>query len=380
MRRVAEFLVVAICTVAFAFTAIGICTLLLTGNSAGNHDFISYWAAGQQLIHHQNPYDADAILRIEHAAGFPVGYQALLMRNPPSALLLTLPLGFVGFRTAALLWSLLSLSCLIVSVRLLSPKGRLSFLGYTFAPALACLLAGQTSLLVLLGLVLFLRLHETRHFLAGCSLWLCALKPHLFLPFAVALILSSLIKKRYSLLAGAVLALAVSSSVALYFDPLVWNHYSQMMHGHELEGEFIPCLSVALRFALHSPWVQYLPALLGSIWAVFYFSKHSWTEHVGLLLLVSVLLAPYAWFTDQAVLIAALLPAAYLTSSRNMIAFLALISAAIEVQTLSGVSMHSWTYLWTAPAWITWYFFARSHAIKVNDPPTLDAAVAIENA
>ena len=100
MRRVAEFLVVAICTVAFAFTAIGICTLLLTGNSAGNHDFISYWAAGQQLIHHQNPYDADAILRIEHAAGFPVGYQALLMRNPPSALLLTLPLGFVGLRTA----------------------------------------------------------------------------------------------------------------------------------------------------------------------------------------------------------------------------------------------------------------------------------------
>ncbi|MGB0122911.1 MAG: hypothetical protein WBP63_05720, partial [Silvibacterium sp.] len=33
-------------------------------------DFLSYWTAGQQLIHRANPYDADAVARLESAAGF----------------------------------------------------------------------------------------------------------------------------------------------------------------------------------------------------------------------------------------------------------------------------------------------------------------------
>ena len=110
------------------------------------------------------------------------------MRNPPSALLLTLPLGFFGLRAGALLWSLFLLACLVLSVRMLwamhgRPRNQLHWLGYTFAPALDCLMSGQMSLFVLLGLVLFLRLHRSRPFLAGASLWLCMLKPHLFLPF-----------------------------------------------------------------------------------------------------------------------------------------------------------------------------------------------------
>jgi hypothetical protein len=58
---VAAFLVVGICSIAFALTALGILILLLTGNAAGGRDFVSYWAAGHHLAHHQNPYDAEAI-------------------------------------------------------------------------------------------------------------------------------------------------------------------------------------------------------------------------------------------------------------------------------------------------------------------------------
>src|SRR5271170_6813297 len=98
VRNIAEFLVVAICTLAFGATCVAIIAALSGHNAAGSCDFVEYWAAGHQLVHHANPYDADAILRLEHAAGFPADEGALIMANPPWALPLVLPLGFLGPR------------------------------------------------------------------------------------------------------------------------------------------------------------------------------------------------------------------------------------------------------------------------------------------
>jgi hypothetical protein len=166
--------------------------------------------------------------------GCPAGITAFIMPNPPSALLLVLPLGLLGAKTADLLWLLLLLVCLAASVRLVwimhgCPKNQVHWLGYSFALALVCLLAGQVSIFVLLGLVLFLRLHRTRPILGGVSLWLCLLMPHLFLPFGIVLILWATITRSYKLLVGTAIALGVSTVIALILDPLVWTHYRQMM-------------------------------------------------------------------------------------------------------------------------------------------------------
>src|SRR5260370_3773238 len=156
------------------------------------------------------------------------------MWNPPPALLLVLPLGFVGSRAGGLLWSLLLLASLVTSVRIVwimhgRPNNPLNLLGYSFAPALVCLLAGQVSIFVLLGLVLFLRWHRSQPFLAGVSLWLCLLKPHLFLPFGIVLLVWAIINRSYKLLVGTAVALGVSTAVAFILDPLVWVHYGHMM-------------------------------------------------------------------------------------------------------------------------------------------------------
>src|ERR1700761_1191673 len=138
-RRIAEFLTVGICTLAFLFTAAGICASLLGSGAAGTKDFVVYWAAGQQLVHRANPYDANAVLGLERSAGFPVSDPVLIVRNPPSALLFVVPLGFLGPRVGLLLWSLLLLACLVTSVRMIwtmhgRPKNQLDFLGYSFGP------------------------------------------------------------------------------------------------------------------------------------------------------------------------------------------------------------------------------------------------------
>jgi hypothetical protein len=186
IRVVAEFLVVGICTLAFALNAAGLLTTLLTDNYAGVRDFVSYWSSGRQLVAHANPYDGHAILQLERSVGLAPGVQPLVMRNPPPALLLVLPIGFLSVRAASLFWSLLLVGALVLSVQMIAAmhgrsKSQLNILAYTFAPALSCLITGQQAIFVLLGLVLFLRLNQTRPFLAGASLWLCALKPHLFL-------------------------------------------------------------------------------------------------------------------------------------------------------------------------------------------------------
>jgi hypothetical protein len=368
-RAVGEFLVVGICTLAFALTIVGICMLLLTGNAAGERDFVSYWAAGHQLAHHADPYDADAILQIENSVGFDAHFRVVIMRNPPSALLLVLPLSLFGMNAGALFWSLLLLACLIASVRMLwimhgRQKNYLHYLGYSFGPALACVLAGQTSLFALLGLVLFLRFHRAQPFLAGISLWLCALKPHLFLPFGLVLLEWTVVTKSYRVLIGAYVSLAASCVTAYFLDPLAWAQYGRMMRTSGIDTEFIPCLSIPLRLGLspHSIWLQYAPAAVGCAWALRYFWKYrltwDWMEHGGLLTAVSILVAPYAWFADEAILIPALLYAAYLNRSRSLVALLALASAVIEIETLFRAPFHSPLYIWTAPAWLACYLYA----------------------
>jgi hypothetical protein len=373
LRRIATLIVLATCVLMFAATSVGILASLLGKNAAGSRDFIQYWGAGRQLLRHANPYDEAAILPMEQRAGYPRGLPAFIMPNPPTALALVVPLGLVGPKSGELLWMALSLVCLIASAQMIramhgNPNNQIHWLGYTFAPALSCLLSGQITLLILLGLTLFLYLHKSSPFLAGLSLWFCLLKPHLFLPFGVALLGWIVVTRSYRILAGAATSIAVSSAIAFCFDPYAWTHYAEMMASRRVDRISIPCLSIVLRNHT-GPVFQYLPAALACIWAMVYFKKHSgewdWIHHGSLLMLVSVVVAPYSWFMDQAVLIPAILHGAYCTQQRS-IAVLALVGAVIEVQLLRGVPLlTSSFYLWTAPAWLGWYLWAGNYRKKV---------------
>lgn len=395
VRAIFEFLIVGVCTFAFALNAAGICATLLTDNYAGERDFITYWSSGHQLFKRANPYDYDTILRLERSAGYSATQPPLIMRTPPFSLPLVLPLGLLGVRSASLLWTALMLASLVLSVRILAAmqghsKSPLNYLAYTFAPVLSCLIAGQMALFVLLGLVLFLRLHGTHPLLAGAALWLCALKPHLFLPFGIVLLAWIIVSRSYTILLGAALAFGASSLAVAFLDPLAWSHYSQMMRAANLDTVFIPCLSTMFRLAVRpgSLWPQYLPAFLGCLWAVAFFRKHrkdwDWSRHGGLLMLVSVVAAPYSWFMDQAVLLPALLYALYQNRSRNLVAVLALLSAAIEVANFRGVPLRSpLIYPWTATVWLAWYLYAVYQAglRDKSAPEGLNGGVAVlENA
>lgn len=366
---VADLSIVLVSGLALALTALFLCVVPLSGKTAGSRDFVIYWATGQQLVHHANPYGGDTIAQMERSAGLPAEYAVGYMRNPPWALPLALPLGFIGLRAGAFLWSLILAACLAVSVRMFwlmhgSPENHLHWLGLSFAPALLCMWMGQTSLFALLGLVLFLRLHRTRPFLGGASLWLCALKPHLFLAFGVVLLAWILVSRSYKLLAGMAVAMAASCVIVYSVDPMAWTQYAQMMRTGGIEKEFLPCLSIALRLWLspQTMWLQYLLPALGCAWALCYYWPRrrtwDWLKEGSLLMVVSIFVSPYCWLFDQGLAIPALLQGAYLTRFRPLLTVLAFASLLIESELVSGKTVTSALYLWTAPAWLAWYLCA----------------------
>ncbi len=373
-RDFTVLLIALVCALPVLFTILYLIALPTSRHNAANRDFITYWATGRQLVNHGNPYDADAVSRIERDAGFQGG-KSYFMRNAPWALPLAWPLGFVNPTAAALPWSLLMLGLLVLSVRITwkivagashLDAAHLDWLGYCFPPALFCVILGQTSILLLLGLVLFLRWHKNRPFAAGAALWFCTLKPHLFLPFALVLLVWIVVSRTYRILAGGATAMAAGALVTACIDPHAWAQYAHYMRTSSITLEFTANLGDLLRDSINprAEWIAFLPCIVGCVWALAYFwpRRHSWDwlENGSLLVLVSVFVAPFGWIFDQTLAIPPVLLAVSRSQSRIVLSLLALIYLAIEIEIVSPFALASAAYLWTAPAWLAWYVFARA--------------------
>lgn len=382
---VAGLIIALACGLALMITALYLAVIPFIHSLSVSRDYVFYWAAGHQVLHHLNPWDAQTMGEVEHAAGF-TAQGSYYMRNPPWSLPLAVPLGLLPARAAALPWSLMILALAILSVRILwftlgRPGNYTQWLGYAFPPALQCIVMGQTSLFPLLGLVLFLRLHRSRPFWAGASLWFCTLKPHLFLPWAVALFVWIVVTRAWKILLGGVAAMAASCLVTEALDPHAWSQYLAWARTSGISQQYIPCLSVEIRHLLRpgAEWIAFVPVLIASVWAVAYFwpRRHTWDWMTdgNLLMLVSLVAAPYCWFYDQCLAMPALLAAAACTRSRKTLGTLGVLYLFAQLQPyVFGLHLNSRLYLWTAPAWLIWYLCARAFARNPVPEPAASLA------
>src|SRR3569623_1237366 len=81
-------------------------------------DYVEYWAAGRLLARGENPYDEAAIQRRERVAGREE--PPILMWNPPWAMPVVIPLGWVEARAGHLPWLGARLLALLDSAGLLA--------------------------------------------------------------------------------------------------------------------------------------------------------------------------------------------------------------------------------------------------------------------
>ncbi len=342
----------------------------LSNHNAAQRDFISYWAAGKLADIGQNPYDPVTVRALEVSVGRDPNALVLVMRNPPVALPLVAPLGFLSPKAGLIVWLALLIVSMGASIWLIwrmhgCPTTSYHLMAIGFAPALACLMAGQFGILLLLGVVSFVAFERTRPAVSGIALSLCALKPHLFVPLVIPLVLWIVIGRRYRVAVGFLAAIGTALAIALLLDAHALAQYVAFMRGGEATVERIPALSVMLRFAIspHSTWIQFVPIALASAWSAWYFwtRRHwwDWNNQGLLILLVAAVCTPYGFFTDECILLPAVLAGVYRAEARGRSLIpIAIFAAAALFELLSGVEIKTPYFLWTTPAWLAWYLYA----------------------
>ena len=358
--------------------------ITLTDRQVVGRDYIQYWAEGRQALNHGNPFDAASILRMEQTAG-PGRTEAELSGSPPLVLLLAAPLALLSAKTGLVVWFAVMLAALSVSIWVLwtlhgRPDDLLYLFGFLFAPAIACLQSGQISILFLCAILAFLYFVESHPWLAGACLVPLTLKPHLFLPFAVALLIWMLSSRAYGVLAGFAIAMGVCLALTFCLDPRAWPQYLQMMRTQNLIGDFVPTLSESMQ-RLISPqtiWLRFVPDAAACIWAVWFFrtrqNRWNWMDQGMVLLLVSCLCAPYGFFFDESVLLPAVMTGIMRARPAGRSLWpIWIIGAAALAECLRMVRVTSLFYLWTAPAWLIWYLYATKNGglAVAEGPPTL---------
>ena len=361
-------------------------------SNVAERDSIAYWTAGRLLLAHQNPYDTRAVLALETKSGYSKD-KPLVLRTPPWSLFTVLPLGLLGPAAAWVLWTAMSLSSLLIAMRICWTLYKVegvrhnlfSLVGYTFAPVPACLVAGQMGLVLVLGLMLFLWWERDHPFWAGAALILPFAKPHLLSLFWLAVLFWMVARKKRAVAFGFAAGLVIATGLALAFDPDVFRHYREMVSEAAISYEFIPAVSGVLRllFFRRFFWVQFIPMFVGLLWGSSFLWRHrknwDWRQHAPILLVVSVLTTPYAWLTDEVVLLPAILQAvAFVYQTRanmNIRTRMALFAFAFLNGLLllilrSKIPFATGIYFWSSLVWFSWYLYARQRAIRLSVPET----------
>jgi len=289
-------------------------------------DYTAYWMAARLLLTGGNPYDLRQVAALQGVPAAPGG-TVLIAWNPPWVLALFLPFAFRDYSLSRTLWLLANGTALLAGIGMLwrrygdTPERRwvAVALGVLFPPTLLAIWMGQITPLVFAGVAGFLHLGARgRWGWAGACLGLAAAKPHLLGPLWVVLGLWVWRERRWPLVAGAALAVAAATLIAVCLDPLVVGRYREMMASGPAMPDLLMTATTGalLRVFLGKErlWLQYAPAVVAACWAGAYYLRHrtawNWTEHTPVLLIASVVGAPYAWPPDYVLLVPAILQAA----------------------------------------------------------------------
>lgn len=340
-------------------------------------DLAQYWA-GAHLIR-QNPYSEVLVTNFERSFGYSMNSPAMVMRNPPSALAFILPLRYMNYNVAFAFWTFLSVVVVAGCARASSSLSGNSesslapaFLCLLYGPTAALLMVGQIAILGLLGVTLFLIMVERkRDWLAGAFLSLTFVKPHVVLLLLIAIALWTLRTRRWAVFLSLGFALAVTSCLALFFNPHVFIQY--IAFAHEFAGETTPYPNIGglLYLVSGSRDLAFLPQIAGLAWLGFYWRRHrfhwDWKSHGMVILLASVACSYYSFPFDQIMVLPALM-AAYANGNRRIFlaAFIATdLGYALYISNLAGKFGFGYMFLWwTASGWLITYVAAMKSRLR----------------
>ena len=376
-------LIVALTILAYLLSVLFASPGVLTG------DYVEYWAAGRLNLSGSNPYAADQLLSMQRAANRRTEF--LPMFYPPWTLALAMPLALFSYPISRLLWFILCIAMILIATNWTwtlfgeSTQRRWPawLIAFTFFPTIIVLRMGQIGPVLLLGVAGFLHFeHKKRYWLAGAFAALLAIKPHVVYLICISILVWSIGRRRWGILGGGSIVLLSATLTAMMFNSRVITQYlSATMAADSLLVFATPTFGSLLRLLLgfERTWLAFVPMVLGIIWLGLYGLRYRadwlWAERIPLLLLVSVVTAPYGWSFDKVVLIPVLLKAMIQVLATNLLrivsgAIISYIVLNIAAFALNGRISDFWQF-WMAPVLLIWYLLAQRwsiHAVETMKP------------
>ena len=382
IRRTAASCCVIICIICALDRSIAFAESYAESSSGALTDFVCFWAASRLLIDGGNPFSPVEVLKLQRTVGLSEA-KPLLIWHPPWTLSFLLPFGAIPFQLSQFLWLLMHVFLILFSAQTLwkiychtEPSAfRPWIAAFTLIPSWMVLIIGQMSPLVLLGIVGFLLFErKNQHYLAGVSIAIMSVKPHLFYLFWIGLILWIWKQRHWQVALGAIMACLIIAIIPLIIDPAV---YQQFIHLYRFPGQTtplnLPAPSLGSMLTLYLPHgnvpIQFLPPLLGSVWFLRHWHEHkehwNWADQIPLLILVSLTLSAYAWTYDQVILLPAVIQGFVMVKRGNRSWFKStpgLLYIAANGCYLTGkffVTTDAY-YFWIAPLFLLVYLRAAS--------------------
>jgi hypothetical protein len=339
-------------------------------------DYVEYWAAGRLNLSGGNPYAADQLLPLERAVGRKT--EVLLMWNPPWTLALAMPLALFSYPISRLMWLILNIVMILMATNwtwtLLGGSTQkrwlASVIAFTFFPTVIVLRMGQIGPVLLLGVAGFLHFeHKKRYWQAGAFAALLAIKPHLLYLVCISILVWSIGRRRWGVLGGGAIVLLSATLTVMMFNSHVITQYLSATLADSPLVWMTPTFGSLLRVLLgpERAWMQFVPMGAGIFWLGLYGLRHRadwlWVDRIPLLLLVSVVAAPFGWPFDQVVLIPAVLQAmirVFATNSARIVsgAIISYLLINIAAFAIHDRFSNFWQ-LWLAPVLLILYLLVQ---------------------
>ncbi len=347
-------------------------------------DFRPYWSASFLLARGRDFSDANQLDYIERTlTGWNEPFTMYAWFAPAGHLIL-LPYTFLPFARAAYYWLLTNIAIVFVSTLLIwgTPVSRAIWIplvaAFSFSMTLLSLIAGQINTLVLLGLAIFLAAEKAgRHYLAGVSLVLTTIKPHLVILTLPLLVLDLLRRGQWRVLAGAAFALGSCGIVLFCLYPawpisflnLVISGMDTLRHTPTLNG----LLVIAGAYVL-GRWLWVAALLL----AVLIWWKRGreldLRTMIDASLLGGIIVSPLGWSYDQIMLLFPLLRildwvAKGVLSRKSSVAVVVTLIAANALSFYERIlSPNEVWFFWVPLVIVAVYIFAWTQAVLRGTP------------
>jgi hypothetical protein len=279
---------------------------------AGDWDLQAYWSSAYLLAQGQDFSDGVLLGEIEHTLTTRTDPDTLYSWFSPIGNVVLLPFTLISFTRAVYYWLILNIIILFYSTMLIwgasDSRTWIPLLAvFSFSMTVVSLVFGQINTWEVLGLALFLSLSKSnKQYLAGASLMLTTIKPHLVILTLPILLLDLLRKKEWKTIIGFVIALALCFAILFAFYP-AWIQ------------SFLGVVTSGMSTVRETPTINGLLVLLGEhtfgklTWllalgaGIFWWLQRGQTwdrrTFIDLSLTAGLIVSPIGWSYDQVMLI-----------------------------------------------------------------------------